>query len=121
MPSRACCHSGRPGPRASCSAPARVAQLQRCASALAGPEDARQTAAATPVAGSRWRASPAAQRARLVIAIALRRGAPGLPPMRYGGRQPVEGRAARVADALEALEGLESGQDRGRVGALAAL
>ena len=44
-----------------------------------------------------------------------------MPPRGRGGGQPVQRLAERVADALESIEGVESGQDRRRVGALAAL
>src|SRR5262249_14395129 len=37
-----------------------------------------------------------------------------------GGGQHVEGMAQRLADALQPIEGLDGGQDMGRVGALAA-
>ena len=53
--------------------------------------------------------------------LAPRRRDPGVPPRWRGGGQPVPRMAERFADALESLEGVESGQDMRRGGAWAAL
>ena len=55
------------------------------------------------------------------LTLEPRRRSPGWQPRWRGGGQPVQRRAERGADALEAIESWDSGQDMRRVGALAAL
>jgi len=71
-------------------------------------------------AGGPLRREARVRKAR-AIAVAPPRRAPGWPPGRRGGGPPGEGMAQCLPDARQPMEGLASGQDMGRVGALAAL